>query len=206
METENTVVQPLLTKQYHIPFAMFRDAFAAFQKQYVYPRTYVMMALLLAVAGIYSYCVVTGTDSQRPLYCMIIMFCLVLCALQWLSPRRIRRRLMEAIRDLEEDLYEMHLFPEYLEIGTILPEEALTEEDQEADALFDDAPEGNFSGTRIHFSNVVKVTEYREFFIVYIKKSNFYVLPKSAFTDAELDMMRDTCSARLGKGFASRIK
>ncbi len=205
METENTVAQPLLTKQYHIPYEMFRNAFIAFQKKYVYPRTYAMMALLLAVAGIYSYYVVTGTDSQRPLYCMIIMFCLVLFALQWLCPRRIRRRLMEAIRDLEEDLYELHLYPEYLEIGTILPEEAISEEQEEADALFDDAPEGNFSGTRIHFSNVVKITEYSEFFIVYIKKSNFYVVPKKDFSEAEQNRMRDTFSARLGKGFASKI-
>ena len=196
----------MLTKQYHIPYEMFRNAFIAFQKQYVYPRSYVLMAVFLLIAGVYGYCVVEGTEQQRPIYCMIVMFCLVLAAFQWFNPRKIRRNLMEAIRGLEEDLYEFRLYPEYLEIGTILPEEELSQEQQEADDLFDDTPQENFSGTRIYYSNALKVTEYSEFFIIYMKKSNFYVLPKKEFSEQETELLRTEFSKNLGKGFSKKMR
>ena len=196
----------MLTKQYHIPYEMFRSAFTAFQKQYVYPRNYTLMAVFLLIAGVYSYYVVEGTDQQRPIYCMIIMLCLVLCALQWYNPRKIRRNLMEAIRGLEDDLYEYRLYPEYMEIGTILPDEELSGQQQETDELFDDVPQENFSGTRIYYSNALKVTEYSEFFIVYMKKSNFYVLPKKDFSEQETELLRTEFAKNLGKGFSKKMR
>ncbi len=206
METENNGIQPILTRQYHIPYEMFRSAFISFQNRHVHPRNYLLMAVFLAVAAIYGYFVVIGTEQQKPMYCMIVLFCVAMCAFQWYKPRKIRRNLMEAIRGLEEDLYEFRLYPAYLEIGTILPEEELTQEQQEADALFDDAPQENFSGTRIHYSNALKITEYSEYFIVYMVKSNFYVLPKKEFSEQETELLRTEFTKNLGKGFASRIK
>ncbi len=198
--------EPILKKQYHIPYEMFRSAFIAFQKRYVYPRNYLLMAILLAIACLYSYYVVEGTEQQRPIYCMIVLVCVVLCAFQWYNPRKIRRNLMEAIRGLENDLYEFRLCPESLEIGTILEEEASSEEEQETDALFDDVPKENFSGTRIFYSKALKVTEYSEYFIVYMVKSNFYVLPKTAFTEAEIELLRNEFSKNLGKGFYKKMR
>ncbi len=192
----------MLTKQYHIPYEMFRSAFTAFQNRYVHPKNYVVMAVFLLAAGIYGYYVMEGTPQQRPIYCMIVLFCLGMCAFQWYRPRKIRRNLMEAIRGLEEDLYEFRLYPEYMEIGTILPEEELSAEEQEADALFDDTPQDNFSGTRIYYSNALKITEYSEFFIVYMVKANFYVLPKKAFSEEEIGILKTEFSRNLGKGFS----
>ncbi len=196
----------MLTKQYHIPYEMFRNAFISFQKKYVYPRSYLLMAVFLLVAGIYAYFTAIGTEQQRPMYCMIIMVCVIMCGLQWYNPRKIRRNLMESIRGLEGDLYEFRLYPEYLEIGTILPEEEVSEDMQETDALFEDVPQENFSGTRMYYSKALEVTEYPEFFIVYIKKANFYVLPKNAFSEEELNLLRGEFSRNLNDGFQSKIK
>lgn len=203
MNTENKGIQPILTKQYHIPYEMFRDAFTAFQKRYVHPRNYMLMAVFLAVACLYGYYVAIGTQQQKPVYCMIVLFCIVMCAFQWFKPRKIRRNLLEAVRGLEEDLYELRLFPEYLEIGTILPEEEVTQEQQEADELFEDVPQENFSGTRIYYSKALKITEHSEYFIVYMVKSNFYILPKKDFTAQETTLLRTEFAKALGKGFAA---
>lgn len=196
----------MLTKQYHIPYEMFRDAFTAFQKKYVYPKSYLLTAVFLLVAGIYAYVMAYGTEQQRPLYCMIIMVCIIMCGFQWYTPKKIRRNLMESIKGIEGDLYEMRLYPEYLEIGTILPDEELSEDTQEADALFDDAPQENFSGTRIHYSKALLVTEYPDYFMVYIKKANFYILPKQAFSEEETALLRGEFSKNLNNGFQSKIK
>ncbi|MBQ8078691.1 MAG: YcxB family protein [Oscillospiraceae bacterium] len=187
----------LLEKQYKIPFALFREAFIAFQKKFVFPRNYAIMAVFLIVAGIYSYFVVNGSDQQRPIYCMIVVFCIVMCAMQWYNPRKIRRNLLEGVREIEEDRYRLRIYPGYLEIGTMLEPEDSTA--QETDALFDDEPEEDFSGTRIYYNKGLHVHEYDSFLMIYQNKTMFYVIPKSVFTQEELGLLRQHFSNALGK-------
>lgn len=203
MEKENS---PLLEKQYHIPLELFRKAFKAFQYKYVYPKVWLLTGILLVIAGIYSYFVVQGTDSQRPVYCMIVVFCIVMCALQWYNPQKVRRNLMEGIREIEEDAYKLRVFGDYMEIGTILPEETpLTEEEKAADALFADSPEENFSGTRIFYTKDIPVLEYPDFFMVYLKKRTFYVVPKKEFSSEEQEILRGIFREKLGRSFIQKL-
>lgn len=190
----------LLETQYRIPFDMFRNAFIAFQKKFVYPRSYAVMAVLLAVIGVYAYFIIYGGENaNRGLYCMIILFCLVMMAFQWINPRKIRMNLMEGVREIEDDEYRLSIFPEYLEIGTILPPE--NKEAAASDELFDDSPEEDFSGTRIHYNKGMHVIEYPEFFMIYQKKTMFYVVPKSAFSEEELEILRVHFSKRIENNF-----
>jgi hypothetical protein len=203
-ENTETAQVLLLEKQYTIPFALFRKAFTAFQKRFVYPRNYAVMAILLIVSGIYAYFVVNGSESDRPFYCMIILLCLVLCAFQWYNPRKIRRNLMQGVREIEDDLYRLRIYRDYLEIGTMLPEEALPEADRESDALFEDAPQENFTGTRIYYNKDMRVVEYAEFFMIYQKKVMFYVVPKNAFSEQEQEIMRVHFDRALEKRFKNK--
>lgn len=191
----------LLEKQYRIPFELFREAFIAFQKRFVYPRSYLTMGILAVICVIYGYFVVNGTDSGRPVYCMVIMFCLMLMAFQWYNPRKVRRTLMEGIKEIEDDEYRLRIYPEYLEIGTILPPEET--EASETDDLFDDTPEEDFSGTRIYYNRGMHVIEYGNFFMLYQQKTMFYVIPKTAFSEEELEIMRVHFSQRIEKNFKS---
>lgn len=192
----------ILEKEYRIPFSMFRDAFTAFQKRYVFPRTRIVTALLLIAAGIYGYMVVEGGESQRPIYCMIVLMCLVCCAMQWYNPRKVRRSLMEGVKEIEEDRYRLRIFEDCLEIGTLLPpEEAPSEEEKAADALFDDEPEEDFTGTRIFYTKDIPILEYKEFFMIYLKKQMFYVVPKKVFEEEEIKTLRTLFAEKLGKGF-----
>lgn len=192
----------LLEKQYKIPFDMFRDAFIAFQKKFVYPKSYAIMGVLAVVIGIYAYFIVYGGENvNRGLYCMIILFCLMMMAFQWINPRKIRMKLMEGVKEIEDDEYRLRIFPEYLEIGTILPPEDAKA--AETDELFDDVPEEDFSGTRIHYNKGLNVVEYPAFFMIYQQKSMFYVVPKSAFSEEELEILRVHFSKRLEKTFTT---
>ena len=194
----------LLEKQYRIPFELFREAFIAFQKRFVFPRSYLTMAILALICVIYGYFVVNGSDSGRPLYCMVILFCLVMIGFQWFNPRKIRRNLMEGIREIENDEYRLRIYAEYLEIGTILPPEET--EVSETDELFDDTPEEDFSGTRIYYNKGMHVIEYGNFFMLYQQKTMFYVIPKAAFSEEELEIMRVHFSQRLEKNFRELCK
>lgn len=195
----------LLEKQYQIPFDMFRNAFIAFQRKFVYPKSYVIMGILAAVIGVYAYFIVYGGENaNRSLYCMIILFCLVMMAFQWMNPRKIRMKLMEGVKEIENDQYRLSVYPEYLEIGTILPPEDA--ESAESDDLFDDTPAENFSGTRIHYNKGMNVLEYPEFFMIYQQKTMFYVVPKAAFSEEELEILRVHFSKRLEMTFKTMRK
>ena len=192
----------LMEKQYKIPFEMFRNAFIAFQKKFVYPRTYLVMGVLALVIAVYGYFLVYGGENaNRGLYCMIMLFCAVMIVFQWFNPRKIRRNLMEGVREIEDDEYRLRIFPEYLEIGNILPPE--NPEDAAHDELFDDAPTEDFTGTRIHYNKGLHMIEYPDFFILYQQKTMFYVVPKTAFDAEELEILRVHFSQRLEKNFSS---
>ena len=192
----------LLEKQYKIPFDMFRNAFIAFQRKFVYPKSYAIMGVLAVVIGIYAYFIVYGGENvNRGLYCMIILFCLMMMAFQWINPRKIRMKLMEGVKEIEDDEYRLRIFPDYLEIGTILPPEDAKA--AETDDLFDDVPEEDFSGTRIHYNKGLNVVEYPAFFMIYQQKSMFYVVPKAAFSEEELEILRVHFSKRLEKTFTT---
>ncbi len=195
----------LLEKSYQISFQLFKKSFTAFQKKFVYPRTYLTMGLLALIIGIYAYFVANGADSQRPLYCMIIIVCAALIGFQWYNPRKIRRNLMLAVKEIEQDNYRIRIYPEYLEIGTVLPPEDAGEP-SETDTLFDDTPEENFSGTRIFYNKNLHITEYDDFFMIYQTKTMFYVLPKSVFSEEELEILRVHFSQRLDRTFQQNVK
>ena len=199
-QQENSEI--LLQKQYQIPYELFKTAFIEFQKKFVYPRNYMIIAILLIVCCIYIYFFVTGSDSDKPVYCIVILCCLLLSGFQWYNPRKIRRNLMLAVREIENDQYQLSIYPEYLEIGTILAPEDNNLDN--ADALFDDIPEEkeNFSGTRIYYNKGLHVHEYQDFFMIYQTKTMFYVVPKSSFSEEELEIMRVHFSQRLDKNFS----
>lgn len=194
----------LLEKQYKIPFEMFRSAFIAFQRKFVYPRSYAVIGVLLAVAGVYGYLVASADeDTNVGLCCMVILFCLVMAVLQWINPRKIRIKLMEGVREIGDDEYRLRIYPEYLEIGTILP--PVDGEHAAQDELFDDTPEEDFSGTRIYYNKGMHVIEYPEFFMIYQKKTMFYVVPSAAFSGEELEILRVHFSQRLEKNFSQKL-
>ena len=47
-----------LEKEYTIPFETFRDGYTAFQKKFVYPRSYVLMAVFVILAIVFAAAVI----------------------------------------------------------------------------------------------------------------------------------------------------
>ncbi|MDE6731208.1 MAG: hypothetical protein K2J71_10600 [Oscillospiraceae bacterium] len=196
----------LLQKRYQIPYELFKTAFTAFQKKFVYPRNYMMIAVLGIVCMIYAYFVVNGSESDRPMYCIVILCALLMIVFQILNPLKIRKNLMLAVREIENDQYQLTIYPEYLEIGTILPPEDAGNPgnipDSELDALFDDTPGENFSGTRIYYNKNLQVHEYPEFFMIYQQKTMFYVVPEAVFSEEELEILRVHFAQKLDQNFS----
>lgn len=198
--------KPLLERRYHIPLSMFQEAFRSFQKKYVYPRNLVLTVVLAAVAGVYVKALVD--DPSQKLGYLLIVACAAMILITWYNTFKLRRSLNEALREVENDTYEMQLFSDRMTVLARDPESAADavsvqqEEPAAADGtgfqqIFPEEPASDAAEqapTEIHFGKNVKLHEYDSFFMVYVVRQNFYLLPKQEFTAEEQGLIRDTVS------------
>lgn len=203
----NKKEKPLLQRSYHIPLAMFDDAFRAFQKKYVYPQNWIMTVILLVIAGVYVHAVIK--DSSQTLGYLLIIVCLAVILVRWYKTFKLRRSVHDALKEVEQDIYEVSVYADGLVIRT---EDAPAEPDETPEAaeipaepesepadgsgfnqLFPDepaSPEEPIPPTEIPFGSGIKIHEFADYFMVYIVRRNFYVIPKKDFSEDELESLR----------------
>lgn len=199
---------PLLSRSYHIPLAMFDDAFRAFQKKYVFPMNLLFTAVLLAIAGVYVHAAVK--DSSNTFAYLLIVVCVALILVRWYRMFKLRRSVHEALKEVESDTYALSVFEDGIVIRTEDAKPETDEEPEEAAAesfapAEENANDGNgfnpifpekpadaeeIPATEIPFGSNVKIHEFAEFFMVYLVKQNFYVIPKKDFSEDEILKLR----------------
>lgn len=203
--------KPILTRSYHIPLAMFDDAFRAFQKKYVYPQNILLTAVLLAIAGVYVHAALK--DNTQTLAYLLIVACVAIILVRWYKTFKLRRSVHEALKDVEQDTYELSVYDEGLVIRTKdapkpAAEETPAEPEPEASAA-EEKPENGFQQlfpeepadaeqippTELPFGTGLKILEFPEYFMAYVVKQNFYVIPKKDFSDDEIAKLKQLCNA-----------
>ena len=110
----------LLQREYSIPYALFAKAFTVFQHKFVYPRCWITTGLLAVVIAIYTRAALQ--DPTNTLTYLLIFACLAVICIQWYNPKKIRRQLLNAIRELGDESYRLTVRQDGLTIGTLLPE------------------------------------------------------------------------------------
>ena len=190
-------------KRYSISYEMFDNAYTVFQKKYVYPRAYIMCGVLLALAIANIVNTVINNANSMMSY-LLVAACLALAAINIYNPRKVKRNLMQSISGIENDVYTLEVFPDKLVIGTVLdPVEQRDSEPEEYEEVFGDTGEDTeeIQKSEVYINSQLRVTERAEFFMVYIKKSMFYVIPKHALTEDEISKLALYFSSKLGKYF-----
>lgn len=183
-----------LEKEYKIPFETFRKAYYAFQKKNVLPKSYLFMGLFLVIAVIYIIAAVK--DPSNTLAYVLICVCIALAAREWYNPRKIRRNILDAVREenLEDETYKIIVAEEFVEIST-LPGEELPESEPEESGEAEESEEYHEEelpeASRLAINDDLSVFEYDDFFLLHVKKQMFYVVPKQDFTDSEIEIIRN---------------
>ena len=199
--------RPLLSRSYHIPLSMFDDAFRRYQKKYVYPQNIVVSAIFLAIAGVYVHAAVK--DNTQTIAYLLIVICLALVMVRWYRTFKLRRSVHEALKDVEQDTYELRVYEDGMVIRTTdapqRREESPAEEfPAEEPAEQDGKPENGFQQlfpeepaqhdpvppTELPFGTGMKLLEFPEYFMAYVVKQNFYVIPKKDFSDEEIAQLK----------------
>ncbi|MDE6103872.1 MAG: YcxB family protein, partial [Oscillospiraceae bacterium] len=182
-----------------IPYELFGEAFTVFQKKFVFPKNWIMtgLLLLLAVGNILN--IIFGKGDT--IGYVLVFVCIALAFINWYNPRKLKRSLMESVKGIENDVYTLTIFPERIVIGTVLEPEN-EKEPEEYEEVFGEIPvKEDIADTEIYLNNNVKVIERKKFFMIYIKRSMFYVVPKETLTKEEIEIMNLHFQKQLDQNF-----
>ena len=189
----------LVKKRYSIPYELFGEAFTVFQKKFVFPRNRIMSVLLLILAAGNVLNIMYGKGET--IGYVLVLVCIALAFINWYNPRKLKRNLMESVKGIENDVYTLTIYPERIVIGTVLEPEK-EKEPEEYEEVFGEIPvKEDIADTEIYLNKNVKVIERKNFFMIYIKKSMFYVVPKEPLTQEEIEIMNLHFQKQLDKNF-----
>jgi len=180
----------ILEKEYSISADAFREGYRAFQKKYVYPKSYIFMGLFLILAADFIYA--AFKDPSNYFAYILIVVCLALAFREWYNPRKIRRTLVETVQEMGDLVYKIGVGDSFVDISTVSAPDSIEAEDtaegdgsHEEDAD-DDVPEP----TRIPKDSNMKLREYSDLFLLLYGKQVFYIIPKEKFDSSEQDIIR----------------
>ena len=191
--------EALVKKRYSIPYELFGEAFTVFQKKFVFPRNRIMSVLLLILAAGNVLNIMYGKGET--IGYVLVLVCIALAFINWYNPRKLKRNLMESVKGIENDVYTLTIYPERIVIGTVLEPEK-EKEPEEYEEVFGEIPvKEDIADTEIYLNKNVKVIEIKNLFMIYIKKSMFYVVPKEPLTQEEIEIMNLHFQKQLDKNF-----
>lgn len=191
--------EALVKKRYSIPYELFGEAFTVFQKKFVFPRNRIMSVLLLIFAAGNVLNIMYGNGET--IGYVLVLVCIALAFINWYNPRKLKRNLMESVKGIENDVYTLTIYPERIVIGTVLEPEK-EKEPEEYEEVFGEIPmKEDIADTEIYLNKNVKVIERKKFFMIYIKRSMFYVVPKETLTQEEIEIMNLHFQKQMDKNF-----
>ncbi len=191
--------EALIKKRYSIPYELFGEAFTVFQKKFVFPKNRLLtgLLLLLAVGNILN--IIFGKGDT--IGYVLVLVCIALAFINWYNPRKLKRSLMESVKGIENDIYDLTIYPERIVIGTVLEPET-EKKPEEYEEVFGEIPmKEDIADTEIFLHKNVKVIERKKFFMIYIKRSMFYVVPKEPLTKEEIEIMNLHFQKQMDKNF-----
>jgi hypothetical protein len=188
MDGENILIPD--TKPFQITPDIYGQAYKTYQNMFVYPKNRIMQLLLLILAVDFGYH--GGKDPSNKMAFILMFVCLALIAVLWFNPRKMRRSVMDVVREIEGDEYIFNLYEDRMSFRTLPPDTQET----------DDVPA---EPSVLYLNSEMKASEKAEFFLICKGKQLFYVLPKYALNDNQADILRDTLKNNLGKRFRCNI-
>ena len=185
--------EPLAGGIYSSNTNLIMNGFRLFQRKYAMKNIVIQLVLLAIAVAIQIAALIIDRGAQSAW--MVIGICVALGVIILVRPKKTAKDLENNIKELEGTKYNCIVYPLMIKIST---EEDRTEYEQREQNGGNEELE-DIPATVIHLDNpAVEICEDKEFYLVYIKKQNMYVIPKSAFSADENDLIREKLSNIMG--------
>lgn len=198
---------------------MIMAGYNIFRKKYVYGKiAFRLFLVLLAIASSVMMILTNYQSGQKdamPFFFILVAICVGIYFVQ--GPIANMKKLKSGIDELEGTEYKAEIFTDKIIISTIcdnLPEgenqEGLTEEKTEVKTEETSEPEkteediedddnGEIPATIIHLdSPIVDFLDKDDMYILVVKKSYVFIIPKSAFKAYDVQTVKDKLSNIMG--------
>ncbi|MDE7279747.1 MAG: YcxB family protein [Oscillospiraceae bacterium] len=182
--------------------------YKVYQKKYVF-RSLIWKILLVLLAMTSSVMMImTSEDPVMPAMCLMISIAVGIWFIS--TPVSNRKKLMRGLDSMEGTLYKAEFFTDKIKISTCVDdnvenenipkesEQAEQTEQSEADMVLDGEKE-EIPATVIHLdSPIVDLIDKEDMFILVVKKSYVFIIPKKAFGSEECQKVREKLSVIMG--------
>ncbi len=192
--------------------ATIMEGYKTFQLRYVLKSLILKMLLVLCALASSIFMLVSSERNDAPMSVLFILICVCLGVYFINEPVANRRKLKSGLEQLEGVEYEAEITDRYIKISTIEDENAEMQPvvEAEEDEISDENTGGEEESeedkgppaTVIHLdSNIVDFIDKEEMFIVCVKKSYVFIIPKSAFSEDDVQKTIEKLSAVMGIRF-----
>lgn len=208
-ETRPPVI--LATGRYKSSAETVMEGYKTYQKKYVIKNTVLKMLLvLLALASSVMMLISSDDGGMMPVFLIMICLCAGIYFIN--EPISSRKKLKSGLSAIEGTEYEIEITDRTIKISTVeVPEEEGTEEntvpaDEEAVSEGENGEEANAEdqgppATIIHLDGAVEIIDKEDMFIICVSKKYIFIVPKSAFKEDELQLVREKLAAVMGIRF-----
>ncbi|MGN0643201.1 MAG: hypothetical protein ACI4JJ_08635 [Huintestinicola sp.] len=193
--------------------------FKVFQKKYIYKSVALQMLLvLLGLASQIMAIVTAGENEDVSTSYFLSAVCVVLGVYILLRPRNTLSKLEKSIKELKGTIYSAEIYTDKIKISTVydpyISDEAEEEEISEKEKVEktdseetktdsenseDTEDSEEIPATIVHLDNsAVELIDTPDLYVLYIKKVNVFVIPKSAFKPYEVMEIKNRLSNIMG--------
>ncbi|MBO5447814.1 MAG: hypothetical protein J5994_00670 [Ruminococcus sp.] len=184
--------EPVLSFQYDVKNEEEEKAFLTFQKKYVYKHNWKVTAAFSVVAVLFLVSIIRNPSGY--LNWVLMFICLFMIFATWFNTVRIRKYLVSALKNLEDDKYIFTLYDDRFRIETVIDEEESSDEDMTP-----------IKPRIVKFEDIsLNVIENSEMFIIILKKETIYVLSKRVISEENQKILRESFSQLLGEDYERR--
>lgn len=179
------------------------SGYKTYRKKYVIKSVVLKMLVVLIALASSIMMLLTSEDSMMPVF--MIMVCVVIGVYFISEPINHAKKLKNGLADIEGTEYEVEITDQTVKISTVrqdTPESEPTGTQEQTEDTSEENPEDEIPATVIHLdSPIVDFIDREDMFIICVKKSYVFIIPKSAFTEDEVQKTREKMSAILGIRF-----
>ena len=177
----------LTTLDYTISVEEYEKSYFDFQKRYLYPKYIVMTAALVIV--IIMYIDALFHDHTYKFGWGVIGICLACIAAIWGNMHRMKKIIMNSVREMNGDKYKTDVYEDRIVIQTEV------EQDEKEEPI--EIPPKIIS----YIYDRPKIVEIKEMFIIYLKNQLYYVIPKSDLNEEQINILIKTFQEKFEDGF-----
>lgn len=194
------------------------SGYKTYQKKYVI-KNVVLKMLLVILALVSSIMMLITAEDGTVMPVVLIMIC-VFCGVYFINePINNRKKLKSGLSELEGTEYDVEITDQTIKISTVstlndetdgndddFNEEVSEESDEngENEDTSEESEEAEEQGppaTIIHLDGAVDIIDKEDMFVICVSKKYIFIVPKSTFTEEEVQRTRERLAAVMGVRF-----